>query len=246
MSFSEFVHSISGLITALGLLLTALAAFLTAWAKYSQNRRRAIPAESEARKADDRKDALPKERVWPQLLVTALGGVLLGVGSTILVARLLVPKPTYGLASGPAEAAPRLLIHQPGPTNPAVNVHLDATSGSSRFDVAGVSSGVYGKSRRRIFVLVHPEQPPAPGWWIQPDVAVEPSGRWSGVAWIGNKTSQAQPGDRFLVTSVVAPDHGPLPLDAQGVPWVRDPAVLEPEVSSNVVRATVGNVRSAK
>jgi hypothetical protein len=217
MSFQDFVHSVTGLITATAMLLTALAAFLPIWRSRSSD------------------PVSPKAPSRAPLALPFLAGVLVGAALTILAARLLFPRD----ATVPADA-PTVTIAQPGQGND-LKAALDA-SGSARFDVAGSSTGVSGQNRRRIYLLVHPEQPPAAGWWIQPDVALEPSGKWTGIGWIGSQASQAAPGHRLLIMAIVAPDREPVPTDSAGVPWVRSPSVLEPAAVSNVVRVGIREV----
>lgn len=242
MPVQEFVHSITGLISALTLLLGAAASFLVALKKYGQYRESVKRAKATRRTGEDEVEPpLPKRRISLEMASSALAGVLFGIAITILVARFLLPVDSAAGrdAKGPA---PTVQITEPTRAND-LTVTMDA-SGSARFDVAGASSGVFGQSGRRIYLLVHPEYPPASGWWIQPDVAVEPSGRWSGVAWIGNKQSRAQPTHRFSLMAVVASQREPVPVDATNVPWLRDPALLEPVATSNFVRAVVSHVVS--
>src|SRR3954462_2336792 len=66
-----------------------------------------------------------------------------------------------------------------------IDVILHGDTGSSEFRVRGTASHLKSNSRRRIYLLVHPDDPPAPGWWIQPAVSVDSGGHWSGVAWFG-------------------------------------------------------------
>lgn len=173
------------------------------------------------------RNAVPRaSSVWP-----FVAGLFTGAALTILTARLLVMRAP--------EAPATVAITQPV-SGAGLKVAFDP-SGSSRFDVAGSSNGVQG--RRRIWVLVHPEKPVATGWWIQPDVALEPSGRWSGIGWIGSKSSQAAPGYRLLVMALVAAEREPVPVDENGVPWVRSPAVLDPVATSDAVRVVVADVK---
>ena len=60
-----------------------------------------------------------------------------------------------------------------------VAVILHADTGSSEFRVRGTASHIKSNSSRRIYLLVHPDDPPAPGWWIQPAVSLDSDGNWS-------------------------------------------------------------------
>ena len=233
MTFQNFVQSFPGLISALTMLLAATAAFFTAWRAYLEYRT-AIAQRPQTTDPDTGREEtrpIPKRLLRRQLVSTAIGGALFGAAATILVAWLLFPR---------EPEPPTIVITKPNAAAGLV-VELDP-GGSARFGVEGESTGVAGKPARRILVLVHPEAPHAGGWWIQSEIAVEPSGHWSGDAWIGNKGAPAKPGHRFRLAAIVAPRREPLPTDDGGVPWVREPAQLEPEVTSDFVRTTVGKV----
>jgi len=138
-------------------------------------------------------------------------------------------------------SSPRVAIGEADDGHP-VDVILHDDTGSSEFRVRGTTSHLKSNSGRRIYLLVHPDDPPAPGWWIQPAVSVDSDGNWNGVAWIGTRGWKAKPGDRLWIQAVVAERRVSLPLGKDGVPWVDDPEDLQPATTSKVVHATVGRV----
>lgn len=91
----------------------------------------------------------------------------------------------------------------------------------------------------RIYLLVHPERPNAPGWWIQPEVALDSKGRWSGVVWIGTKGFEMHAGDELWIVAVIAERRNVLPAGTDGHPWVDDPGALAPAASSKIVHLKV-------
>jgi hypothetical protein len=123
-----------------------------------------------------------------------------------------------------------------------VDVILHGDTGSSEFRVRGTASHLKSNSSRRIYLLVHPDDPPAPGWWIQPAVSLDSEGNWNGVAWIGTRGWEAKPGQTLWIQAVVAERRSSLPVGKDGVPWVDDPEELDPATMSKVVHATVGRV----
>jgi len=141
-------------------------------------------------------------------------------------------------------SSPRVAIVEPG-DGQIVDVILHGDTGSSEFRVRGTVSHLKSSSGRRIYLLVHPDDPPAPGWWIQPAVSLDSEGNWNGVAWFGTHGWEAKPGQRFWIQAVVAERLVSLPLGKDGVPWVDDPEDLEPATTSKVVHATVGRVTVA-
>lgn len=136
--------------------------------------------------------------------------------------------------------SPRVAITEPRDGG-TVNVML-LDSGSAQFTVRGSAARLASNSRRRIYLLVHPDQPPAPGWWIQPDVAIDSAGHWNGTAWFGTRGWEAKPGQTLWLQAVIAARQNPLPAGSDGVPWVSDPEGLEPATASTVVRVSVAAV----
>src|SRR6185295_3838058 len=97
-------------------------------------------------------------------------------------------------------------------------------------------------SKRRIYLLIHPDDPPASGWWIQPEVSFLDRGHWQGIAWFGTRGWEAKSGQRLWLQAVVAARRDPLPMGKDGIAWVADPSLLDPATMSDVVRANVASV----
>jgi len=141
-------------------------------------------------------------------------------------------------------SSPRVAITKPvdGQT---VDVILHDDTGSSEFRVRGTASHLKSNSKRRIYLLVHPHDPPAPGWWIQSAVSLDSEGNWNGVAWFGTHGWEAKPGQSIWLQAVVAERRTSLPVGKDGVPWVEDPEELGPATTSKVVHATVSAVTTS-
>ena len=136
--------------------------------------------------------------------------------------------------------SPRVAITEPADGG-TVDVILHDDTGSAEFRVSGTATRLTSNSKRRIYLLVHPDEPPAPGWWIQPAVSLDSTG-WTGVAWIGTRGWEARTGQRLWLQAVVAARRDPLPTGNDGVPWVGDPQELQPATTSKVVHATIRSV----
>jgi hypothetical protein len=113
-----------------------------------------------------------------------------------------------------------------------------ANKGSGSFLVDGNSAGVSSKPALRVYVLVHPAEPFAEGWWIQPAVVMNSDGTWSGQAWIGDPSSSPNVGDLIDVLAVVAASD-----QVKGHTKVNDPKDLNPLARSNTVRINIGSIR---
>jgi len=137
--------------------------------------------------------------------------------------------------------SPRVAITEPADGG-TVDVILHDDTGSSEFRVRGTATRLTSNSKRRIYLLVHPDEPPAPGWWIQPAVALDSTGIWTGVAWIGTHGFEAKPGQRLWLQAVVGARRDPLPTGNDGVARVDDPEELQPATTSKVVHATIRSV----
>lgn len=131
-------------------------------------------------------------------------------------------------------------ILTPGPTveiaspenGEGIEVRI-AETGSGSFSVNGSSTRVADKTDLRVYVLVHPSDPFAEGWWIQAAVVMNSDGNWSGQAWIGDPASPPHAGDIVDVITVVAAanqTHGSK---------VSDPKDLNPAAQSSVVRFNI-------
>jgi len=209
--------------------LAAISAFFKAHKEYTAYRAR---LERQKRKSE----AIPttpapesRGSLYVALAFIAIGVVLL-VGSTTLS--------VIGFSSSKSLS---VSISEPG-DHKGIAVVTDP-NGSSHFVVRGTFSRVAGDSTRRIYLLVHPERPVAPGWWIQPDVALDSEGNWSGIAWFGTKGFEASQGDELWIVAVVGKRRTPLPGGADGHAWVEDPSALQPDAQSKVVHLTVESAR---
>jgi hypothetical protein len=222
MSFDTFVHWTQGFLALLIALLTAIPAALgalRAWADWKKAKSppppsAPIPPQSQS------------ERLRRRSRVTSVISALLAiVPITILVVYLKSPK---------------IEITEPRDGG-SVSVILE-NNGSAQLRVQGTATRVAPDSKRRIYLLVHPEDPPAPGWWIQPEVSFLDPGHWQGVAWFGTRGWEAKPGQRLWIQAVVAARRDPLPIGKDRIAWVADPSLLDPATTSNVVRASVASV----
>lgn len=131
---------------------------------------------------------------------------------------------------------PGITISSP-PTGQQIEVRLIDT-GSGSFTVGGVSSRVFSDPDLRVYVLVHPADPPAAGWWIQQPATVEQSGQWSALAWIGSKDFPPHVGDKIEIVVVVT-----TPGQVAGFEKVSDPKDLEPAAQSDIVRISIGVIK---
>jgi len=154
----------------------------------------------------------------------------------------------YAIAGGSAAAITfgviGLLINILAPkpniaiTNPATGQQIEvrlAETGSGSFTVSGTSSGVFSDPNLRAYVLVHPVDPPAAGWWIQQPATVEPNGQWSTLVWIGNKDFSPHVSDKIDILIVATK-----PEQVTGLEKVSDPKDIKPIAQSNIVKVSVG------
>lgn len=126
-------------------------------------------------------------------------------------------------------------------TSPAEGQEVEITrvdTGSAYFEVVGTSKHVAGNPDLRIYVLVHPTEPFAAGWWVQSPSATAPDGRWEGVAWIGNPEFPTQSGHLVQIVAVAARLEY-----VQSVQHVDDPKDLRPRAMSSFVEFTIGEVK---
>jgi hypothetical protein len=221
VSFQDFVHSVAGLVTPICGAIAAFFVALKAYLEYIKFTSTAAPPE-----------ARPPRQPSPMraLVLALLAGAILGAALTLLAAHLLLPPPTPSVAI----IAPR--------SGSGVAVKLDP-SGSARFDVAGTSSNVFGKAHRHIYLLVHPKEPLAAGWWIQPAVVLERSGKWTAIGWIGSNAFRPGAGHTFQIVAVAAAERSPLPKNKTGEPWIEDYTGLDPLAASEIVDVRVSEVR---
>lgn len=123
------------------------------------------------------------------------------------------------------------------PPNAQVAIE-DYVNGSAHLRVQGASQRVVEDEELYIYVLVHPVQPYAEGWWITAPVRpTSDDGWWKADVWIGSPQSPVQPGHRFELVAAIAPPG----MDALYQP-VPEPGSLNPLARSRSVEFTVGAI----
>lgn len=114
----------------------------------------------------------------------------------------------------------------------------DYANGSAHLRVQGTSQRVFEDAGLYIYVLVHPVQPYAEGWWIAAPVRpAATDGWWRADVWVGSQQSPVQPGNRFELAAVVAPPG----MDNLYQP-VPEPESLAPLARSRSVEFTIAAV----
>lgn len=127
-------------------------------------------------------------------------------------------------------------------TSPAAGQQIEVTilpdTGAGLFIVTGTSTEVFAEPDLRVYVLVHPADPFASGWWIQHPATVDRNGRWSTQAWIGSTDFPPHQGDRIdLLVIAAGPDA------VAGRTQVSDPKDLGPAAQSDIVQVSIGTLR---
>lgn len=123
-------------------------------------------------------------------------------------------------------------------TNPAARQQIEirlADTGSGSFTVSGISSEAFSDPNLRVYVLVHPADPPGAGWWIQQPAIVERNGQWSTLAWIGNKDFPPHVGDKIDILVVATK-----PEQVIGFEKVSDPKDIKPVAQSDIIKVSIG------
>jgi hypothetical protein len=142
----------------------------------------------------------------------------------------------FGLAYDIFTPEPTIEITSPK-NRESIEVRI-AETGSGSFLVDGNSTRVIDNPRLRILILVHPADPFAEGWWIQPAVVMNSDGTWSGQAWIGDPNFPPNVGNLVDILVIVAD-----PEQVQGQTKVSDPKDLNPVVQSSVVRFSIKSTK---
>lgn len=109
--------------------------------------------------------------------------------------------------------------------------------GGGAFTVSGTSAGVEEDASLRIFLLIHPENPYAEGWWIQSPSIMESDGNWSARALVGNAEFLPKLGDTVTILAIAAPRDAPAQTKTD------DPKDLKPVAQSKIVRLKIDPVR---
>lgn len=216
MSVESFLRSTASLVAALGTLVAAAASLAAALKGFWATR----PLEPRAEKSTQ-PSALISLLKMPAFDLGILL-ILLSVG--IFVARQLVPPPTEVAITTPGEGQ-------------AIEVRLLPETGSGSFTVSGTSDEVFDDDSLRLYVLVHPADPFAAGWWIQQPVAVDRSGRWTTQAWIGNADFPPHVGDKVDIVAIAAD-----PAEIGGRTQLSDPKDARPAAQSDIVSVSIGTI----
>lgn len=217
MSVENFLRSTASLVAALGTLLAAAASLAAALKGFRATR----PPEPRTGKS-------PQPSALVSLLrmpAFALGILLILLSVGIFVARQLVPPPTEVAITDPAEGQ-------------AIEVRLLPETGAGSFAVSGTSDEVFDDPALRLYVLVHPADPFAAGWWVQQPVAVDRSGRWTTQAWIGSADFPPHVGDKIHVVAIAAD-----PAQVGGRTQLSDPKDARPAAQSEIVRVSIGTIK---
>lgn len=163
-----------------------------------------------------------KPRPPSKLMYAIAGGGTAAITFAVigLMFNVLAPKPSVAI------------------TNPAAGQQIEirlADTGSGSFTVSGTSSEVFSDPNLRVYVLVHPADPPAAGWWIQQPATVERNGQWSTLAWIGNKDFPPHVGDKIDILVVATK-----PEQITGFEKISDPKDIKPVAQSDIIKISIG------
>ncbi len=182
--FSDFIRGAASTMTAMAGLVSAIVGLIGLFKKS------APPQDSETTEPpeiDDPRIKKIKGRIIP--VAFFILGVL--VFTVIVVAKaVLPPLPSVEISSIPSNQ---------------VNVRIDKQTGAGYFSIEGASSNLSSKSNLRVYVLVHPAEPPAPGWDVQEPAVIDKSGHWQAQVWYGGRELPPQPGNKIQIVAVVAP-----------------------------------------
>jgi len=129
---------------------------------------------------------------------------------------------------------PKVVITNPSPAQ-NIDVRL-AQTGSGSFRVSGTSSKV--SLELKIYVLLHPVDPFASGWWVQQPAGIGPDGKWNTEAWYGSKDNPPQVGNKIDILAVVTSSEQVL----EGTHQI-DLKKVNPVAQSEVVSLIIGSTR---
>ena len=121
-----------------------------------------------------------------------------------------------------------------GPLPGQLEVKQGVNTRAGTFPVSGTSAGIYSDPKLKIYVLVHPTDPPA-DWYVQPAATVDPDGKWLGPAWIGSDQFAPKVGDQLEVLAIAS--------DTRPANQLADPRSLDVVARSNVVKYTIGSIK---
>jgi len=217
MSIENFLHSTVSLVTALGALLAAAASLMKAFKGFWATR----PPEPSGAKPSQPSALIGLLR----MPAFDLGILLILVSVGIFVARQIVPPP------------PQVAITDPV-NGQQIEVRILAEAGSGSFGVSGTSAEVFADPTLRLYVLVHPADPFASGWWIQQAATVDRNGQWTTQAWIGNEDFPPHVGDKIDILAIVTD-----PARVGGRNQISDPKDANPATQSGIIRMSIGSIR---
>lgn len=214
MSVENFLRDPVSLITALGTLVAAIASLIKAFAAF---RKQNLPPLPEQKPSEP--SALAILLKMPAFVV----GVLLALISVgIFIARGFLPPPPQVAITSPVAAQ-------------QIEVRILPETGSGSFTVSGTSSEVFTNPNLRLYVLVHPADPFATGWWIQQSATVDRNGQWTTIAWYGAKEFPPQTENKIDLLAVVAD-----PVQVGSRVQISDPKDIDPVAQSDIVSISIG------
>jgi len=217
MGIENFFHSTESLITALATLVAAVASLVKAFKDFQK--------ENPPQPLEQKHSKSPALASLLKMPAFDLGISLALVSIGIFVARELVPPPPQVAITNPVVAQ-------------QIEVRILPEAGSGSFTVSGTSSGVFANANLRLYVLVHPADPFAAGWWIQQPATVDRNGQWTTQAWIGNKDFPPQPNHKIDILAVVTD-----PARVAGRMQISDPKDINPVAQSDIVRVSIGSIK---
>jgi hypothetical protein len=183
-------------------------------------------------------DVVEAERVIPRSQEPA-PGIKVRRGAVVRFGVSTGPPPTRAIKE-PSKGGVSVTLFRPKSGERAVCIRDG--EGIYRFDVEGVSSGVYGEALA-LLLWVQPVSPRSetPGWYLQrapvngvrgPDA----DGSWKGVGQLGNRQWPPHGGDTFNVAIAVAPSDEAEELMARpGVVTRMDPVGFPSDAAMKVV-----------
>lgn len=217
MSVENFLRDPVSLIAALGTLVAAIASLIKAISKL---REQTLPSSPEQKPS--RSSALA---ILLKMTVFVVGVLLALISVGIFTARGLLPPP------------PRVAITSPA-SGQQIEIRIFAETGSGSFTVSGTSSEAFTNPDLRLYVLIHPADPFATGWWIQQPATVDRNGQWTTVAWYGAKEFPPQAGNQIDILAVVAD-----PAQVGSRVQTGDPKDIHPVAQSDIVRVRIGAIK---
>ncbi len=203
----------------LGILIQTIGAIIVALITNRGLNKRRINEQSKNDKENIKKE--PQHSLNKPIVQWFLTGVVAALAFSLVgfVFNNLQPTPTIGLTSPHS--------------NEQINVKV-RNEGGGLFQVKGTSERVVSDVKISVFVLIHPVEPFAEGWYIQPSVTMQPNGDWTGQAQIGDVENPPKDGDSLEIIAIVAERN-----QKRSGEHVTDPKDLKPMAQSTVMRVGV-------